>query len=233
MPISFCLVNPEDPRNVGAAARATKNMAINEMRIVGGQGIHLAKEARFVAHNAQDQLDRIQFFSSLESAVADADVVIGTTVRHRKIRAKYLPPDELKSHLIEQGSLDGRVMVLFGNEVTGLLNEELALCHLISSVPTAVAQPSLNLAQAVMIYAYELCTLNKTLIDERVARAATSLPTVKRTSEDLMADLQQLGVNLSDRDQAQIRLWIGRLCYEDLQLVQGLRRRLRAVQTTN
>ncbi|MDX9874191.1 MAG: TrmH family RNA methyltransferase, partial [Spongiibacteraceae bacterium] len=96
---------------------------------------------------------------TLGAALADVDLVIGTSAKERHDKRYLVPAAELPALLQAKGSTVRRVAVVFGCEESGLSNAELAHCHLLTSVPLAVSYPSLNLAQAVMLYAYELADL--------------------------------------------------------------------------
>jgi tRNA C32,U32 (ribose-2'-O)-methylase TrmJ len=89
-------------------------------------------------------------------AVGDALVVTGTTARERQLRKRaLLTPAELADRIADHAS-EGRVIIMFGTERTGMTNDEVDLCRYLSTVDTAPEQPSLNLAQAVMLYAWEI-----------------------------------------------------------------------------
>lgn len=159
MDLHFILCRPGIPENIGAAARALAAMGFKHLRLVRPCK-HLQLRSRSMACGALDLLEQAQVFSSLEEAAADMDLVIGTTARVRRGRYRYYSPVQLRDHLGSKEKSLGRVAILFGTETSGLSAAELELCHLISSIPTAEAQVSLNLAQAVMIYAYQLSSLS-------------------------------------------------------------------------
>ncbi|MDR1316186.1 MAG: tRNA/rRNA methyltransferase [Spirochaetales bacterium] len=158
MDICFVLVAPAVPENVGAAARALKTMGFSRLRLVRGVSLQ-EKSALWMAHGARDILDAAQTFDSLEEALADRDFSIATTARRRGMKHEYYPPRDLPSLLREKSTGNLRAAVVFGCEESGLSNRDILLCDCVSSVPLAAAYPSLNLAQALMIYAYELSPL--------------------------------------------------------------------------
>lgn len=153
--ISFVLVEPHMPQNVGAAARALKTMAFDDLRLVNSDA-HTKDAARWLAHGSTDILQQAQHFESLRDAVADCDVRIATTARHRTRFQEYHEPRALLNILSGKGASIQRAALVFGREESGLSNREIALCELVSSIPMNVDYPSLNLGQAVMLYAYEM-----------------------------------------------------------------------------
>lgn len=161
MDISIVLVEPARPGNVGAAARAMKTMGFRDLRIVGAPAINRAPEARAFAHGSTDILEEARHFSSLTSSLADTDLAIATTGRRRGKRSDYYTPDQLRS-MIEDGQRGAAIALVFGREESGLSNDELAQCQLVSLVPMRGAYPSLNLGQAVMVYTYALAPLQLT-----------------------------------------------------------------------
>ncbi len=155
MIISFVLVEPSTPENVGAAARAIKTMGFNNLLLVNPCN-HLSDPARWLAHGSGEILENAKVFSSLQEAVADFDFIIGTTAKNRSVKYDYHPLHQLPEIVNSKGSTIKNIAVVFGREESGLRNEELRLCHLVTTVPMKTTFPSLNLAQAVMLYAWEL-----------------------------------------------------------------------------
>ena len=153
----FVLVAPAVPENTGASARALKTMGFSRLRLVRSAA-QKKEEALWTAHGARDVLLSAEVFGTLEEALADRDFSVATTARRRGMKHEYYPPEVLPRLIQEKGE-DVSVAVVFGCEESGLSNHELQLCDCVSSVPLAAAYPSLNLAQAVMIYAYALSPL--------------------------------------------------------------------------
>lgn len=158
MEIVFVLVEPARGENVGAAARALKTMGFSRLWLVNP--CDLSREARWVAHESHELLDQARHFSSLGEALAEVDFSIASSARRRLDHDDYLSPAECRQALAGKTGSIGRAALVFGREASGLSGEELALCDAATSVPLAVEQPSLNLAQAVMLYAWELSALN-------------------------------------------------------------------------
>ena len=158
MNVAFILVNPAVPANVGAAARAIKTMGFSELRLVNPCD-HLGMEARMLAHASHEILENARVFQSLSEAVKGIDFVIGATARRRTKRVEYVRSNLLTQLVFEKGKAIKNVAIVFGSEESGLSNEDAALCDVLTSISMAVKYPSLNLAQAVMVYAYELSPL--------------------------------------------------------------------------
>ncbi|MGN5079906.1 tRNA/rRNA methyltransferase [Aeromonas veronii] len=169
MKLYFVLVAPARPANVGAAARAMKTMGFDAMRLVASR-VHEEEEASWVAHGAQEILTQAEAFDTLPEALADMDLVIATTARERGRYQHYLTPGEIREQIRSKPSLN-KVAIVFGCEESGLSNEQLAEVDLISYLPLKVSYPSLNLGQAIMLYAYEMSQL----MDELNANGAAAV----------------------------------------------------------
>lgn len=156
--ICFILVRPAVPENVGAAARALKTMGFAKLRIVGSD-VHREKQARILAHGSNDILEQAEVFPDLAAALVDIDFSVATSAKQRHDRRYSLAPAELRASIETKAGVLQRVAIVFGCEESGLSNTELALCDTLSGIPLATDYPSLNLAQAVMLYAYELGAL--------------------------------------------------------------------------
>ncbi|MBL0446232.1 tRNA/rRNA methyltransferase [Aeromonas veronii] len=170
MKLYFVLVAPARPANVGAAARAMKTMGFDAMRLVASR-VHEEEEASWVAHGAQEILTQAEAFDTLPEALADMDLVIATTARERGRYQHYLTPGEIREQIRSKPSL-GKVAIVFGCEESGLSNEQLAEVDLISYLPLKVSYPSLNLGQAIMLYAYEMSQLMDELNADGAAAVA-------------------------------------------------------------
>lgn len=164
--IVFVLVGAQRAGNIGAAARAIKTMGFSKLRLVDCVEVETAQDRGF-AHAATDVLDAAVRYDSLAAAIADCEVAIATTGRRRGKRRLYLRPEVVATRLAEW---NGTVALVFGREESGLSNEELDACHLVSEIPMAAAHPSLNLAQAVMVYAYVIAASPAAVGDAWTAR---------------------------------------------------------------
>ncbi len=150
VPVRVVLLHPKNPENVGAAARALKNFGLRDWALVQPEGD--LEDAKRVAVQSHDVLAAARQVATLEEAVSDCAWVVGTS--SRRVRGKRsLAPRELAREAVTKR---GTVALVFGEESSGLSNEEVDRCHDLSRVPTSDEQPSLNLAQAVLLYCYEL-----------------------------------------------------------------------------
>ncbi len=152
--IRIVLCRPTHPGNIGAVARAMKTMGLVRLALVGPKRFP-APEAAALAADAGDVLDRAVVLPSLAEAVRDCRLVVGCSARPRRIGWPTLTPAEGAHRLIES-AVTGTVALVFGQERTGLTNEELDRCHAVVTIPANPEYPSLNLASAVQILAYEL-----------------------------------------------------------------------------
>jgi TrmH family RNA methyltransferase len=149
------LVKPREEGNVGAAARAMANMGLSELILVE-PAAEIGKVATAFAVGAKPVLDGARRVPDLAAALAPFRRVVGTTSsRDRRWDVPVLTPRELPAHLAQDPPGTPTALV-FGPEVGGLTNDDLALASVIVTVPCAPVQPTLNLSQAVLIVAYEL-----------------------------------------------------------------------------
>lgn len=152
--IRFILVQPSHPGNVGAAARAMKNMGLMDLGLVA-PALFPHPDATARAAGADDVLRQAGRFQTLAEALADSVFTVATTARARSLAWPATNPREAAALIFDRAAT-GRVAVVFGAERCGLSNDELALCHVAVVIPTNPDFSSLNLAAAVQIMAYEL-----------------------------------------------------------------------------
>jgi tRNA/rRNA methyltransferase len=153
--ISIVLVEPQSPGNIGMACRAMKNMGLSRLRLVNGCDRFHPESLKF-AVAARNLLEQAELFPDLAQALADCTLTIGTTRRHGKYRQEILSPTEVSANLRAEAGPDCRAAIVFGREDSGLTTEELALCRWHATIPSADDYGSLNLAQAVLVFCYEL-----------------------------------------------------------------------------
>jgi len=152
--IRIVLVAPSHPGNIGAAARAMKNMALSELVLVKPKQFpHPEATAR--ASGADDVLTAARVVGSLAEALAGCGYVAATTVRDRDQYFRVVDVRDAALHLVA-AARRSPAAVVFGAERTGLTNEELESAHALIRIPASAAYPSLNLAMAVQLMAYEL-----------------------------------------------------------------------------
>ena len=187
--VDIVLVRPARSANVALACRAMKAMGLGRLCLVGARADVAAPEARALAYGAWDVLDRASPFESLADAVRSSVLVAGTS--GRVFEGEVFSP----RRLAEEGGASrgaGRTSIVFGPERSGLSREELALCHLTVHVPTHHDQPSLNLAQAVLVVAYELRLASLSGPTPRAGSPADAdaAPATAGELEEALADLR-------------------------------------------
>lgn len=152
--IRIVLVNPSHPGNIGSVARAMKTMGLSKLYLVEPKRFP-HPTALELAAGADDVLQEAIVVSSLEQALADCRLAIGTSARTRGVPLEALEPAAAAQQLLDAAA-DVEVAVIFGREHAGLTNEELAMCHYHLHIPTSADYYSLNLAAAVQIVCYEI-----------------------------------------------------------------------------
>ena len=155
--VTVILLEPAVPGNIGSTARAMKTMGLGDLVVVNGpDGFATNPQAVMMGHGAKDVLERARVATGWEEATAGLHWLVGTT--HRKRRAQFPQIVEAREAATKLAALSQkhRVGIVFGREEAGLSDAELRKCHDLASIPQAAEHPSLNLSQAVMIFAYEL-----------------------------------------------------------------------------
>jgi len=148
------LVETSHPGNIGAVARAMKNMCMSELYLVAPK-IFPSADATSRASGADDVLASAVLCDSLQEAIADCQIVIGASARSRTISVPDESPRECAERVMVE-SQDKKVAILFGRENSGLKNHELDLCQTLLSIPSNQNYSSLNIAAAVQVVCYEL-----------------------------------------------------------------------------
>ena len=152
--LRIVLVEPNHPGNIGGAARAMKVMGLTRLAMIRPQR-YPDPQAEWRAAGALDVLDGAQLFDSVEEAIADCQLVIGTSTRSRRIPWPEVDARGAARRIIDEAP-GQQVAILFGREASGLTNDELQRCHVHLLIPANPEYPSLNLAMAVQIVCYEL-----------------------------------------------------------------------------
>ena len=151
----FVLVRPQMGENIGASARAMWNFGLEKMRVVAPRDGWPSTRAVAMASGAGRLLDAAQHFDGVSEAVGDANFIFATTARGRGLTKPILAPEEAMHQAAEKLAQGQKVAVLFGPERAGLENEDIAGANALISVPVNPDFPSLNLAQCVLLMAYE------------------------------------------------------------------------------
>ncbi len=152
--VRIVMVNTSHPGNIGATARAMKNMGLASLYLVEPK-IFPSAEATSRASGADDVLAQAVVCDSLDEALAECSLVVGASARLRSISWPQLDPRECAAKVAAECA-DGPVALVFGREHSGLTNAELSRCHYLVNIPTNPEYPSLNIAAAIQVIAYEL-----------------------------------------------------------------------------
>ncbi len=152
--IRIVLVETSHPGNIGAAARAMKNMGLYDLALVKPR-FFPHEEAISRASGADDVLSNASVHETLEDAVGDCHFVVGTSARLRTVNWPQFPPRACAHRMLDE-AVSGKVALVMGRERSGLTNAEMDLCHYLAHIPTNPEYQSLNMAMAVQVMTYEL-----------------------------------------------------------------------------
>jgi tRNA/rRNA methyltransferase len=188
---AFVLVQPQMGENIGAAARAMWNFGLRRMRLVSPRDGWPNPAAVAMASGAGGLLDEAQLFATTAEAVVDCGTIYATTARPREMTKRVLTPEAAMAEARGIVASGGRVAVLFGPERAGLANEDVGVADAIVSVPVNPAFASLNLAQCVLLTAYEWRRQGEAVPPAEPARADSG--DVGRLLEHLTAELDAAG----------------------------------------
>ena len=230
---SVVLVRPQSPDNIGAAARAVANMGLGGLVLVRPQRWDPGRMCALATRLGHELiLDRMELYADLKSALAGFNLVVGTTARAGKFRRPLGFPREVLGKAAPYLE-SNRLALVFGPEKDGLTNEELSLCHSHLVIPSDRAASSLNLAQAVMVAAYEL----RLAVLEMDRRESLKRPTLAGADqrEGMYAHLAQALEALDPDSHYHKQIWMaglkrmfGRLDLMDheVKLVRGICRKI-------
>jgi tRNA/rRNA methyltransferase len=169
----FILVRPQMGENIGAAARAMWNFELSRLRLVAPRDGWPNPKAAALASGAGRLLDHAGVFDDVAAAVADCTHVYATTARPRGLATPVMTPEDAMAEARALAAKGARPAILFGPERAGLENEDIAHASRIVTVPVNPAFFSLNLAQCVLLLAYEWRRQKETVVPpDEIARAA-------------------------------------------------------------
>ena len=179
MRFTFVLVEPLVPENIGAAARAIKTMGFESLHLVNPCE-YLEGKAQWVAHGSSEILDKARLFNNLKDALTGMDFIIASSTRHRAIMQDIIEITKLNSILNSKKDSTDNIAFVFGREDSGLTNSEIRLCDIVMTIPMKHNFPSLNLSQAVMVFAYELSRIQwKSEVTETIKVSDGSYRSIK------------------------------------------------------
>lgn len=149
------LSHTSHPGNIGSAARAMKTMGFSKLYLVNPKEFP-SDVARSLASNADDLLDKAIVVSSMEQALSGTVLQVAMTARRRELVLPLQTPRQLAPELLANANSDGEIALVFGTEMSGLTIDEVRLCNRLATIPCNPEYSSLNLAQAVQVFCYEL-----------------------------------------------------------------------------
>jgi tRNA/rRNA methyltransferase len=165
-------------------------MGFEELRLINPCH-YLGDEALMFAHGSHQILENAKVFQSFGEAIKDLDWIIGTTAKKRTSKEEYIDGRDLKGILLEKGNTVNRVGLVFGREESGLTNEEIGQCDLASYLMMNNPYPSLNLSQAVMIYAFLLSDTTFKPVAQQVGKInQEGLKQLKEKVVNLLVDIE-------------------------------------------
>jgi tRNA/rRNA methyltransferase len=205
--IRIVLVEPREAGNVGAAARAMKNFGFDDLWIVG-EHPPLHPLAGWWASGADDVVERAHFAATLGEALAGAHVTVATTSSRGRTTPIDFTPRALGDYARSLGAQQTLALV-FGREDSGLTREEVMACQRTASIPTNPAFPTMNLAQSVSLFCYELSSVAPSSAP-RERPPAELVERMHRRAEELLLDVGFLHANNPDRIYDDLRAIAGR-----------------------
>ncbi|MEO8380254.1 MAG: RNA methyltransferase [Acidobacteriota bacterium] len=231
MRVRIILVDPQDAGNVGAAARAMKNFGITDLWIVGGKQ-RVDAISDWWAKGADDVVESAHRVDTLNEALVDCHLSVATTaVRARHVHEQLTPADVARV-ASEELREEHRLAVVFGRERSGLTGEEIMLCQRTASIPTWPEFPTMNLAQSVAVFCYELGKGLRPAAEPRDPAPQQLTRELTTHTRTLLHEIDYFGEKDPDRVCAELQALAGRAVLSTreasmlLSFVRKVRRRL-------
>ncbi|WP_449244864.1 RNA methyltransferase [Desulfobacca acetoxidans] len=203
--LAVILHKPRSPENIGASARAACNMGLSRLIVVQPEVLDQERMLKMATGSAAELIHNLVVYHDLGTALGPFHFIVGTTARiGGNVRQSPVTPRDIAQQLIPL-SYHNRIALLFGPENWGLTNEELAFCHALVTIPTAAFR-SLNLAQAVLLVAYEIFLARQDQHDRFTPRLANSWEL-----EAMYADLQDTLIKINYIGHQNPQHWMMRL----------------------
>jgi tRNA/rRNA methyltransferase len=232
----FVLVRPQMGENIGGAARAMWNFGLDRMRIVDPRDGWPSQKAIAMASGAGRLLDEAGMFDTVPDALADCDYVFATTARMRDITKPVMSPERAMEHARAIIANGGKVGVMFGPERAGLENEDVIHANALITVPINPQFPSLNLAQCVLLTAYEWRRQTADIVPEVVEMAGTDWAghiEVEKMGDHYEETLEKAGFFYPEAKAASMKLNLRNLWSRmpmtkmDVQMMHGMMRQMK------
>jgi tRNA/rRNA methyltransferase len=187
---TIILVRPQLGENIGMAARAMLNCGLSSLRLVSPRDGWPNPKAQRAASGADVVLDKVKLFDTVEAAVADLARVVATTARNRELSQRIITPRRAAAEIRGWTAEGDKVGILFGPERTGLTNDDMVQADTALSIPVNPQFSSLNIAQAVLLVAYEWAVAGEDAPAERMSDHSTR-PATKDELQNLFAHLER------------------------------------------
>jgi tRNA/rRNA methyltransferase len=227
--LTIVLHKPRLAENIGAAARAARNMGLSRLVVVQPEDVDQERMLKMATGSSAALIHNLVIYQDLASALESYHYIVGTTARlGGSYRQSPVPPRELARQLVPL-SQHNQIALLFGPENWGLTNEELAFCHSLVTIPTSDFR-SLNLAQAVLVVTYEIFLARQDLKDRFVPRLANSfeLEAMYAELQDTLLKINYIGHQNPEHWMMRIRRFFSRhgLRAAEVQVIRGLCRQI-------
>jgi len=184
--IRIVMIHTSHPGNIGAAARAMKVMGLSDLYLVNPKSFP-DEQANAMSANATDILDNANVVPTLAEAIADCQLVVGSSARHERTLSWDIQDSRECGDTLAQHASKVKVALLFGRESSGLTNDELAVCQHLVHIPTNPDYSSLNVASAVQLLAYE-CRIAALKVDSSDTLKANEKPVKEQEDEWVTSD---------------------------------------------
>jgi TrmH family RNA methyltransferase len=210
MHVRVILVEPLDAGNVGAAARAMKNFGFTDLWITGGKTERTDDVSTWWAVGATDVVENATRVASLEDALADCHLTVATTAVRARHVYEQLSPSDVARVAAEELSGEHRLGLVFGREKYGLSAKEMMLCQRTATIPTWPAFPTMNLAQSVAIFCYELGKGLRPPVETADPAANRLLQELHSRTRSLLDEIAFFGNRNPDKVCAELQALTGR-----------------------
>ena len=229
--ITVVLVEPQSAGNIGAAARALRNMGLSRLTLVNPVD-PTGLDARRMAMSGRPVLESARIVATLQEAIADAGLTIATTRRAGKNRGPFLDVRAAAERAVGAAGAGNGVALVFGREDAGLTTAELDACHLLARIPADEEYPSLNLAGAVLLTGYEIRRAVATTQSAAEPRELASAAQTEQMFRQMAVVLEEIGF-LNEQNPEEImhalRRMLGRAAMDgrEVSILRGILRQVR------
>jgi len=208
--VRIVLVEPHEAGNVGAAARAMKNFGFTDLRIAGPRPQRTDTISDWWAKGALDVVESAHHVASLAEALADVHLSVATSAVRGRHVFEQLTPNDVAQLAEETLGEEHTLAIVFGREEWGLTGAEMAMCQRTASIPTSPECPTMNLAQSVAVFCYELAKFPLKAAANREPAPGDLLEALSTRTRQLLLDVGFFAEKAPDRMCAELRALAGR-----------------------